>query len=162
MRIYRSQNAHIRKLSSVYAHLRKQNGIYGRKLLYMCILAYVYVHVRKSQKNTSCKSLNTYLSRYLCSVNLGFLLSFCTNSSSFVFNHLLISAFIGFHGLIIPFYTFILCMFLPWSHPLNPVQFQPATEPFVGFDLLLLGLTQVLLSNMFPKKPSKLSALLVN
>jgi hypothetical protein len=67
----------------------------------------------KSQKKTSCKSLNTYLSRYLCGVNLGFLLSFCTNSSSFVFNHISISAFVGFHGWNIPFYTFILRASLP-------------------------------------------------
>jgi succinate-acetate transporter protein len=56
-----------------------------------------------SQKNTSCKSVNTYLSRYLRGVSFGFLLSFCTNSSSFVFNQLFISAFVGFHGLSIPF-----------------------------------------------------------
>jgi hypothetical protein len=68
----------------------------------------------KSQKNTSCTSLNTYLSRYLCGVNLGFLLFFYANSSSFVFNHLSISGFIGFHGLNIHFYTFILRMLLPW------------------------------------------------
>jgi hypothetical protein len=36
-----------------------------------------------SQKNTSCKSLNTYLSKYLCGVNFGFLLSFYANSISF-------------------------------------------------------------------------------
>jgi hypothetical protein len=62
----------------------------------------------KSQKNTSCKSLNMYLSRYLHGVNFRFLLSFCTNSSSFVFNQLSISAFVGFHGLNIPFYILIL------------------------------------------------------
>jgi hypothetical protein len=67
----------------------------------------------KSQKNTSCKFLNTYLSIYLRDVSLGFLLSFCINSSSFVFNHLSISAFIGFHGMNISFYTFILCVFVP-------------------------------------------------
>jgi hypothetical protein len=67
----------------------------------------------KSQKNTSCKSLNTYLSRYLQGVNIGFMLSFCVNLSSFILNHLSISSFVGFHGLDIPFYTFILCMFLP-------------------------------------------------
>jgi hypothetical protein len=66
-------------------------------------------------------------------VNLGFLLSFCTNSSSFVLNHLSISTFIGFHGLNIPFYAFILHDFLPQIPPLNPVQFQPTTEPFVGY-----------------------------
>jgi hypothetical protein len=44
-----------------------------------------------------------YLSRYLCGVILGFLLSFYGNSSSFVFNHLLISSFVGFHSMIIPF-----------------------------------------------------------
>jgi hypothetical protein len=39
---------------------------------------------QNSQKNTSCKSMNKYLSRYLHGVNLGFLLSFCTKYSSFV------------------------------------------------------------------------------
>jgi hypothetical protein len=53
------------------------------------------------------------LSRYLCGVILRFLLSFCANSSSFVFNHLSISSFVGFHGLNIPFYTFIMCVILP-------------------------------------------------
>ena len=57
----------------------------------------------KSPKKTSCKLVNTYLSRYLRGVILGFLLSFYANSSSFVLNHLLISAFVGFHGLNIPF-----------------------------------------------------------
>jgi hypothetical protein len=62
----------------------------------------------KSQKNTSCKSLNTYLSKYLRGLNFGFLLSFYTDSSSFIFNQLLISAFVGFHGLNNPFYILIL------------------------------------------------------
>jgi hypothetical protein len=57
----------------------------------------------KSQKKTSCTSVNTYFSRYLRGVILGFLLSFCANSSSFVFNQLSISAFVGFHSLNIPF-----------------------------------------------------------
>ena len=43
----------------------------------------------KSQKRTSCKSLNKYLSKYLCGVNFGFLFPFCTNSNSFVFNQFL-------------------------------------------------------------------------
>jgi hypothetical protein len=38
----------------------------------------------KTQKKTSCKSVNTYFSRYLWGVILGFLLSFCANSNSFV------------------------------------------------------------------------------
>jgi hypothetical protein len=67
----------------------------------------------KSHKTTSCKSLNTYLLRYLCDVSLGFLLSFCAKSISFFLNHLSISTFVGFHGLNIPFYTFILHTFLP-------------------------------------------------
>jgi hypothetical protein len=67
----------------------------------------------KSWKNSSCKSLNTYLSRYLRSFNLGFMLSFYAKSSSFVFNHISIFSFVGFHGLNIPFYTFILRLFLP-------------------------------------------------
>jgi hypothetical protein len=57
----------------------------------------------KSQKKTSCKSVNTYFSRYFWGVTLGFLLSFCAKSSSFVFNQILISYFVGFHGLNIPF-----------------------------------------------------------
>jgi hypothetical protein len=57
----------------------------------------------KSQKNTSCKSVNTYLFRYLRGVNFRFLLSFCANSNSFVFNQLSISTFVGFHSLNIPF-----------------------------------------------------------
>jgi hypothetical protein len=57
----------------------------------------------KSHKNTSCKSVNMYLSRYLCGVILGFLLSFSTNSSSLVLNHPSISSLVGFQGLNIPF-----------------------------------------------------------
>jgi hypothetical protein len=57
----------------------------------------------KSQKNTSCKSVNMYFSRYLWGVSLGFLLSCCANSNSFVLSHLSIFAFVGFHGLNIPF-----------------------------------------------------------
>jgi hypothetical protein len=68
----------------------------------------------KSQKNTSCKSLNTYLSRYLCGVNFRFLLSFCENSNSFVFNQLSISTFVGFHGLNIPFYILNLSTSCHW------------------------------------------------
>jgi hypothetical protein len=47
-----------------------------------------------------------------CGVNLGFMLSFYTNSSSFIFKNISISAFVGFHGLNIPFYTFILHAFI--------------------------------------------------
>jgi hypothetical protein len=65
-----------------------------------------------SQKKTSCRSLTTYLSRYLHGVNLGFMLSFCANSISFVFKHFSIFAFIGFHDLNIPFYSFIIFMIL--------------------------------------------------
>jgi hypothetical protein len=57
----------------------------------------------KSQKKASCKSVNTYFSRYMQGVTLGFLLSFCENSISFVLNQLSISAFVGFHGINIPF-----------------------------------------------------------
>jgi hypothetical protein len=53
-----------------------------------------------------------YLSRYLRSVNLRFLLYFCANSISFVFNHLSISSFIGFHGLNTPFYSVIFYVIL--------------------------------------------------
>jgi hypothetical protein len=55
-----------------------------------------YSRCRKSQKKTSCKSVNTYLSRYLRGVILGFLLSFYANSSSWVLNQPSISAFVGF------------------------------------------------------------------
>jgi hypothetical protein len=65
-----------------------------------------------SQKNTSCKPLNTYLSRYLCSVYLRFLLSFYKKLSSFFLNHLSISTIAGFYGLNIPFYFFILLVVL--------------------------------------------------
>jgi hypothetical protein len=57
----------------------------------------------KSQKKTSCKSVNTYFSRYFRGVILGFLLSFCANSSSLVLSQVSISSFVGFHGLNIPF-----------------------------------------------------------
>jgi hypothetical protein len=67
------------------------------------ILIHSFNMCGNSQKNTSCKLVNTYFSRYLCDVSFGFLLSLCTNSSSFVFNQLSISAFIGFHDLNIPF-----------------------------------------------------------
>jgi hypothetical protein len=57
----------------------------------------------KSQKKTSCKSINTHLSRYLRGVMLGLVLSFWANSSSLVLDQPSISAFVGFHGLNIPF-----------------------------------------------------------
>jgi hypothetical protein len=96
-------------------------------------------------------------------VNLGFLLSFCTNSSSFVFNHLSISAFIGFHGLNIPFYTFILHTFLPRIRPLNLCSSSRQQNHLLVFSLLLLlGLTQVRISTGFQQNPKKLSALLVH
>jgi len=118
----------------------------------------------KSQKITSCRSLNTYLSRYLHSVNLGLMLSFCANSSSFVFNHISIFAFIGFHGLKIPFYSFILCVSLPWL--LSPQYYEVIARniticSFI-IPILLLGMTQVRISKGFPKNPLKLSSLLVN
>jgi hypothetical protein len=58
---------------------------------------------KKSHKKTSCKSINTYLSRYLRGVILGFLLYFCANSSSMVLNQPSISSLVGFQGLKIPF-----------------------------------------------------------
>jgi hypothetical protein len=58
---------------------------------------------RKSQKKTSCKSLNTYLCRYLWGVILGFILSFCANYSSLILKHPSIYYFMGFQGLNIPF-----------------------------------------------------------
>jgi hypothetical protein len=57
----------------------------------------------KSQKKTLCKLVNTFLSRYLRGVILGFLLSFCANSSSLVLNQPSIFVFVGFHGVDIPF-----------------------------------------------------------
>jgi hypothetical protein len=97
---------------------------------------------RKSQKNTSCKSLNTYLSRYLRGVNLGFLLSFCANSSSFVFNHLSISTFIRFHSLNIPFYTFIFRAFLPHISSTQSYAVPAGNETICWLFLsLFLGLT---------------------
>jgi hypothetical protein len=57
----------------------------------------------KSQKKTLCKSVNTYLSKYLRGVMLRFLLSFWANYSSLVLNQPSISSFTGFHGLNIPF-----------------------------------------------------------
>jgi hypothetical protein len=112
----------------------------------------------KSQKNNSCKSLNTYLSRYVYSVNLGFMFSFYANSISFVFNHLSISTFIGFHGLNIPFYTSILCAFLPW---IPSTQYCPVpTSNGTIFWLIFLTLTSSWVDpssdlNRFPTKPSK-------
>jgi len=103
----------------------------------------------KSQKNISWKSMNTYLSRNLRGVKLGFMLFFCTNSSSFLFNQLFIFALVGFHGLDIPFYILIL---LPFCHPIPhyfdasstdlicSIQFsstRTTTKQFVGFDYLL-------------------------
>jgi hypothetical protein len=67
---------------------------------------------KKSQKNTSCRSLNMYLSRYLHGIILGFLLSFCAKPRSFVFNQLSIFSFVGFHSQNIPFYTSIVCVIL--------------------------------------------------
>jgi hypothetical protein len=57
----------------------------------------------KSQKKTSSESVNTYFSRYLWGVSLGFLLYFCANSISLVLIQVSISTFVGFHGLNIPF-----------------------------------------------------------
>jgi hypothetical protein len=100
---------------------------------------------RKSQKNTSCKSLNTYLSRLFCCVNFGFMLSFYSNSISFVFNQLSIFSSVGFHGLNIPFYIIILLTYCrlikhyfdaslaDLIHSIPSCSNQPAMEPFVGF-----------------------------
>jgi hypothetical protein len=103
----------------------------------------------KSQKKTSCKSVNTYFSRYLWGVTLGFLLSFYAKSSSFFLNQLSISAFVGFHGLNIPFWWLFAHfpnIFLIYfrrvfnsSHLIIPHLFLPtATEPFVGYSYLSL------------------------
>jgi hypothetical protein len=109
-------------------------------------------------ENTSCKSLNTYLLTYLCGVNLGFFLSFYTNSSSFVLNHLSISTFVGFHGLNIPFYTFILCVILP--RILSTQSYSIPAEKkknIYWFDCLSFTSWADLGSylNRFPTKPSK-------
>jgi hypothetical protein len=113
--------------------------------LYSNIFIHSYNICGKSQKKTSCNSLNMYLSKYLCSVNFEVLLSFCENSSSFVFNHIYIYAFIGFHGLNITFYICILSTTrrhsfdaysknLTYSIPFSSRQ--PTKEAFVGFSLL--------------------------
>jgi hypothetical protein len=62
-----------------------------------------YSRCKRSQKKTLCKSINTYLSRYLRGVILGFLLSFCANSISLVLNQPSISSLVGFQFLNIPF-----------------------------------------------------------
>jgi hypothetical protein len=88
--------------------------------LYFNLNSHSYNTCRKSQKNTSCKSLNMYLSRYLHGVILGFFLSFCANYISFVLNHISISAFVGFHGLNIPF----LCLnslYAYYTDPIHPI-----------------------------------------
>jgi hypothetical protein len=55
-----------------------------------------------------------YFCRYFCIVIFGFLLSLCTNYNSFVFNHLSISSFVGFHGLNTPLYFFIFYANISW------------------------------------------------
>jgi hypothetical protein len=131
--------------------------------LYFILNNHSYNKCRNSQKNTSCKLLNMYLSTYLCSVNLGFLLSFYANSSSFVSNHLSISIVVGFHGLRITFYTFILHVFLPgisstqsWVVPADN-----KTICWLIFPFLLLGITQVHISIGFQQNTQNLLALLV-
>jgi hypothetical protein len=103
----------------------------------------------KSQKNTSCKSLNIYLSRYLCGVNLWFLLSFYANSSSLVLNHISISSFVVFHGLNIPFYVFILRVFLQHISATQSCAVPTINETICW----MLGLTQVSISIGFQKNP---------
>jgi hypothetical protein len=113
--------------------------------------------MQKSQKNTSCKLLNMYLSRYVCSFILGFLLSFYTKSSSFVFNHLLIIAFVGFHGLNIPFYAFILHMFL-LRIPSTQSHAVPIDNKTIGWLTSFSSTYWADLGsdlNRFPTKPSK-------
>ena len=100
-----------------------------------------YNKCTKSHKNTSCKSLNTYLSRYLRGVNSGFMLSFCEKSSSFIFNHILISTFVGFHGLDIPFYTSILCASLPWISSTQSCVVPVDNITIFWLSLSLIGLT---------------------
>jgi hypothetical protein len=99
----------------------------------------------KSQKKTSCKSVNTYLSRYLRGVILGFLLSFCANSSSLVLNQPSISSFVGFQVSTFPSSGSFLSSFL---HSLRAqsisstqsflVPINATTKPFVGYLLLTL------------------------
>jgi hypothetical protein len=110
-------------------------------------------------------SLNMYLLRYLHDVILGFMLSFCANSSSFVFNHFSISTFVGFHGPKIAFYTFTLCTFLPWI-PSTQSCTVPSDHKTI-FWLYLLPLSYPWVDpgldlNRFQQNPQKLSALLVN
>jgi hypothetical protein len=113
------------------------------------IFIHYYNTCGKSQKNTSCKSLNMYLSIYLCGVNFKCLLSFCENSNSFYFNQLSIYAFIGFHSLNFPFYILIIstsCHPIWHSFDASSINIiysipscsnQLAMEPFDGFSILL-------------------------
>jgi len=111
----------------------------------------------KSQKNISCRSLNTYLSKYLCGVNLGFLLSFCANANSFVFNHLSISTFIGFYDLNIPF----LYLHSPHASSMDLIHSIPCKSNRKRNHLLVITLSIYFLAepgsdmNRFPTKSSK-------
>jgi hypothetical protein len=126
----------------------------------------------KFTKKTSCKSVNMYLSIYLRGVILGFLLSFCANSSSFVLNqafdlffcrvprsqHPLLMA----HCSLIFFARFSLNL----SHLLNLPLFLPmAMKPCFGYSPLFYSEILIdpgFMSFRFPTKPLKLSSLLVN
>jgi hypothetical protein len=99
-----------------------------------------------------------YLSRYLCGVSLGFLLSLCTNLNSFIFNHLSISVFVGFHGMNIPFYSFILRSFLPQIPSTQSYAVPSGNETIYWLNFSLLTSSWVDLGldiNKFPTKPSK-------
>jgi len=98
-----------------------------------------------------------YFSIYLCGVNVRFLLSFYANSSSFIFSHLSIFAFIGFHGLNIPLYTFILCTLFSWI-PSTQSYVVPANKRTICWLYLSVLTSWVDLGldlNKFPTKPSK-------
>jgi hypothetical protein len=88
---------------SIYT--RVQSNCWNRFVAWLSfnLSIHSYNKCGKSQKKTSCRSVNTYFSRYLRGVILGFLLSFHENSSSLVLNQLSIFAFVGFHNLNIPF-----------------------------------------------------------
>jgi hypothetical protein len=112
---------------------------------------------KNSHKHTSCKSLNTFFSRYLSGVYLGFLFPCCAKSNSFVLNHLSIWSFIGFHGMNIPFYVFILCVVLQ-QIPSNLSCAVPTGNKTICW---MLGMTLFLISKI-SSKTLKLSSLLVN
>jgi hypothetical protein len=97
------------------------------------------------------------LSIYLHGVDFGFRLYFYTNFISFVFNHISISTFIGFHGLNIPLYSVIFYVILS-RIPLTQSHVVSAKNGTICW--LLLSCYQYLANPgldipWFPTKPSK-------